>query len=211
MSEVKTVRKKKKKLSTSALVLIIACIIIAIPFIVFLVIILSASFKTGTPIFGERFTNDLNPAISSSHIEAIEKDVKSISGVDDCEVVLISAQFRVNIDTKDSATDDEIKDITISAYEAVNKELPVNTYFKMSSGGERMYDLAINAYNYVPSNSEDAGWISYVLTKNSKMDDYSVQSLSSPINPELAKELRGEIVPEEQDTDLEGEGEEPAE
>ena len=189
-------KKKRKKISTSALVLIIACIIIAIPVIIFAVIIISAAVGNGKPVFGERFKNDLNPAISESQISSVENSIKSISGVEDCEVVMTTAQFRVNIDTSDSYRDDDIKEIIESAYSKVNSELPVNTYFTMSSDGQRMYDLAISAYNYIPSSNEDANWVCYVLTKNSKMDEYDVQSLSSAKNPDLAKELRGETTPE---------------
>lgn len=203
MSEVK--KKKKKKLSASALVLIIACVILAIPVIIFLVIIISASLKNGSPVLGNRFDNDLNPSINNSHMDAIVRDVKTISGVEDCETVMTSAQLRVNIDVKDNLTDKEIEQIAVQAYESVNRNLPINTYFTMSNDGERMYDLSINAYNYVPSSNEDANWISYVLTKNSKMDQYELQNIATAINPELASKLRGETEPEDIDGENEGE------
>lgn len=192
------IKKKKKKLSTSALVLIIACVIILIPLVVFGVIILTATIQNGKPVFGDRFRNDLSPSISSSQMSAVETSVKSMSGVEDCEVVMTTAQFRVNIDTSDSASEDDVISIVEKAYDVINKELPVNTYFKMSSDGERMYDLAINAYNYIPTSNTDDKWISVVLTKNSKMDEYSTQVVSKPINPDLAKELNGEIVVSEE-------------
>lgn len=208
MSEVK---KKKKKLSASALVLIIACVIIAIPIIVFLVIIISASLKNGTPVLGNRFDNDLNPSISDANKSAIIRDVETISGVENCEIVMTSAQLRVNVDVKDNLTDKEIEEITLQAYDAVSNTLPINTYFKMSNDGERMYDLSINAYNYIPSSNEDANWISYVLTKNSKMDTYEIQNVAAPVNPELASELRGETVGGEDEPEGENEGEQASE
>lgn len=201
MSEVK---KKKKKLSTSALVLIIACIIIAIPIIVFLAIIISASLNTGKPILGDRFANDLNPAISDSQESAIVSEVKNMSGVDDCEIVMTSAQLRVNVDAKDSLTDTEAEELTDQIYEVVNKTLPVNTYFTMSSDGEKMYDLQINVYNYIATSTEDENWVSYLLVKNSKMEEPEKQLISKPLNPDLAKELRGETAPEEDATGEEG-------
>lgn len=208
MSEVK---KKKKKLSASALVLIIACVIIAIPIIVFLVIIISASLKNGTPVLGNRFDNDLNPSISDANKSAIVRDVETISGVENCEIVMTSAQLRVNVDVKDNLTDKEIEEITLQAYDAVSNTLPINTYFKMSNDGERMYDLSINAYNYIPSSNEDTNWISYVLTKNSKMDTYEIQNVAAPVNPELASELRGETVGGEDEPEGENEGEQASE
>lgn len=192
--------KKKKKLSKSAIVLIIACVIIAIPLLTFGGILLSASLKTGTPILGDRFKNDLNPAISSSSEKTIINQVKSLSSVDDCEIVMTSAQFRVNVDASDSASKSEIEALADKVYDEVNRELPISTYFTMSSSGAKMYDLAINVYNYIPQSSDDAGFISYLITKNSKMDAPSKKFITEPVSEELAKELRGEII-----TPVEGE------
>lgn len=200
-SEQLNVPKKRKKLSTSALVLVISCIIIAIPVIIFLVIIISASVKTGKPIHGNRFNNDLNPSISNSQQSAIVREVESISEVDSCEVVLTSAQLRVNVDVNDSISEIKAGELAEEVYTVVNKNLPIATYFTISSDGSKMYDLAINVYNYVPENNEDENWISYLITKNSKMETSKTQLISKPINPELAKELRNPTVDDTQNQD----------
>lgn len=211
MNDIKVEKKKKKKLSTSAIVLIISLIIILIPVGIFGYIILDAYFKTGTPSFGNRFVNDLNPAITETQKDEIASSIKGISDVEDCEIVLISAQLRINIDAKDYISKESIADIATKAYDVVNSKLPVNTYFTMSSDGEKMYDLAINVYNYVPSSNEDSGWLSYLLTKNSKMNDYETQYISEAQNENLAKELRGEITVEEEATENTEESEETSE
>lgn len=194
MSEIKET-KKKKKLSKSAIVLIVACAIIAIPIIVFAVILISASLQTGKPILGDRFKNDLNPSISSSNEKAIVAEVKNIDKVDDCEIVMTSAQFRVNVDANDSISESDAETIGQKVYEIVNKELPINTYFTISGSGAKMYDLAVNVYNYIPENANDNGFISYLITKNSKMSEPISKFNNEPVSEELAKQLRGEAAP----------------
>lgn len=188
------VKKKKKKLSKSALVLIIALIIILIPCAIFGYILLSASMKTGTPILGERFQNDLNPTISESSKSNVKSAIETISGVEKVEIVMTSAQLRINIDAKDTLTKDEIAELAYKAYDAVNKELPISTYFTISASGAKMYDLSINVYNYIAKSGDDDSFIYYVITKNSKMEDKSEQFVSEPVDPELAKELNGETA-----------------
>lgn len=190
-------KKEKKKLSKGGIVLIVGLIIIAIPVIVFLTIILSAALKTGKPIVGNRFDGDLNPAITSSQTAQLEKSIEGISGVDDCTIVLTSAQYRINVDTSDSLSSEQIEKLTVDIYNAVNSQLPVGTYFT-ASGSEKMYDLSINVYNFVDANNENM--VYYILTKNSKMETYSLQCVSEPVDEELAKELRGEtVIPDEEE------------
>lgn len=198
MSEVK----KKKKLSTSAIVLIVSCIIIAIPIVVFLVIIITASISNNKPVLGNRFDHDLVPAITSEQEKSVENSVKAL-GVDNCEVVMTTAQFRVNVDAKDSSTKEDIEKLCDDIYALVDKVVPINTYFKMSSTGERMYDLEINVYNFIPNKAGDENWISYIVTKNSSMDNYEKQLVSEAKNPELARELRGEVVVSQEGEDAE--------
>ena len=191
---IKPEKPKKKKLSKPAIVLIVACIIILIPIATFLFILLSASFQTGTPILGDRFKNDLNPAITAENESAIVEKVKNIDKVEDCEIIMTSAQFRINVDANDSISESDAENIGDKVYDIVSGELPVNTYFTVSSSGAKMYDLAINIYNYVPESNDDNGFISYLITKNSKMDAPAKKFNNEPVSEELAKELRGETT-----------------
>lgn len=194
-------KKTKKKLSRSALVLIIACIIIAIPILVFLGIIISASLNTGKPILGNRFTNDLNPAITKENEDAINLKVKSMSGVENVEVVMTTAQFRINVDAKDSISEEEIETLAQNVYDTVDSELPIRTYFTMSNAGEKMYDLSINVYNFIPKTTDDEDWLSYLITKNSKMEEPSKERLDKAKDQNLADELRYGITSEQNTTD----------
>lgn len=178
--------KGKKKLSKGALVLIISLIIILIPCLIFGGILISAALESGKPVDGNRFKGDLNPAITSSNTSSIKNSIEALSGVEKCNIELTSAQYRVNVDTVDTLTDKQIEDLCVDIYNIVNKELPMATYFTASSS-EKMYDLAVNVYNKIDDDN-----IYYILTKNSKMDTYSVQCVSSAVDEELASDLRGE-------------------
>lgn len=178
--------KGKKKLSKGALVLIISLIIILIPCLIFGGILIFAALESGKPVDGNRFKGDLNPAITSSNTSSIKNSIEALSGVEKCDIELTSAQYRVNVDTVDTLTDKQIEDLCVDIYNIVNKELPMATYFTASSS-EKMYDLAVNVYNKIDDDN-----IYYILTKNSKMDTYSVQCVSSAVDEELASDLRGE-------------------
>ncbi len=194
--------KKKKKMSKGGIVLLVGAIIILIPCLIFGGILLSAALETGNPVVGNRFNNDLNPSISSSATSSLENSIKALSGVEDCNIVLTSAQYRVNVDTVDSLSDSEIQSLVVEVYNLVNQQLPVSTYFT-STDSEKMYDLSINVYN-----TTSDGNIYYILTKNSKMTAYSIQCVSSPVDEDLAKELRGENTPSTEDTSTEDTSEE---
>ena len=189
MNENKQVTKARKKLSKSALVLIIGLCIIGIPLLVYGGILLQAQLQTGTPIFGDRFVGDLDPAITDSQMSELETELGSLSKVESVNIELASAQMRVNIDTVDSITTEDLEALLKEAYDVINRKLPISTYFT-STDSKKMYDLAINAYNYI--DSEDEGMNYVLLTKNAMMSTYSIQVVSEPLDSELASELRGE-------------------
>ena len=184
MSEKKTT--KKKKLSKAAIVLILGLLIIMIPLGVFGGVLLHSWITNNKPVVGDRFVNDLEPAITNENMTAIETQIKSISGVEKVEVVMTTAQMRVNIDTADNLSQEQIENICQQAYQVVNSVTPVGTYFT-STNEKKMYDLAINTYNYIKE--DDESMIYVLLTKNSKMERAETQVVSEPVNEELAYEL----------------------
>ena len=186
--KVKTVN-KKKKMSKGGIVLLVGIIVILIPCLIFGGILISAALKTGKPVVGSRFDNDLEPSITNSDTKTIESNIKTLSGVENCTIELKSAQYRVNVDVDDSLSDKEIESLIIDIYNEVNKTLSISTYFT-ATDSKKMYDLAINVYNFIDEDSDNM--IYYLLTKNSKMDTYTVQCVSKAVDEDLAKELRGE-------------------
>ena len=142
--------KTKKKLSRSAVVLMISSIIILIPCLVFGGILLIAQLQNNKPVIGERYENDLNPAITETNTENIKSSIESLSSVESVEIVMTTAQYRVNVDTKDAISEEEMETLSTTIYDIVNEELPISTYFTKSSDGMKMYDLSITLYNYIP-------------------------------------------------------------
>ena len=185
----KETKEKKKGMSRSALVLIIGLVIILIPCCVFGGILLKSYLDSKNPVIADRFEGDLDPAITEEDIEKVRSSVSSMSGVESVEVNLTTAQFRVNVDTKDDITKEEAEALTNDVYNKVNAILPVTRYFTATET-MKMYDLSISVYNKV--GNDDGKMIYYLLTKNSKMEAPSVQLVSEPLDEELAKELRGE-------------------
>ncbi len=199
------IKTKKKKMSKGGIVLLVGIIVILIPCLIFGGILLSAALETGKPVSGSRFNNDLNPSISNSNTKSLETTISAMSGVESCEIVLKSAQYRVNVNTTDSLSDSQIKDLAVDVYNAVNTALPISTYFT-STDSEKMYDLSINVYNYI--SEDDDTMIYYILTKNSNMDTYSLQCVSSAVDEDLAAELRGETSNSSESTNEESGSEE---
>ncbi len=197
MTKKVTNKRAKRRLSKSAIVLIVGLIIILVPCFIFGGILLSAALQTGSPIFGDRYDGDLEPKIADDDLGRVESAVSSISGVQDVTTTLISGQLRVNVDVDDALTSDEINALLPQMYEAVDGVLSVSTYFT-STEDKKMYDLAINVYNFV--DAEDENMIYYIVTKNAMMDNYSTQLVSEPIDAELASDLRGETEPTETPT-----------
>lgn len=191
--------KQKKKLSKGGIVLLVGIIVILIPLLIFGGILLSAALETGKPVEGSRFTNDLNPTITNSQTTSLESSIKAISGVEDCEIVLKSAQYRVNVDATDSLSDSQVKELAVNVYNTVNSTLPVSTYFT-ATDSMKMYDLAVNVYTQL-----EEPHIYYLLTKNSNMSEYSLQCVSSAVDEDLASELRGENVTDSTDENVDEE------
>lgn len=189
MSEIKKQKQNKRKMSKSATMLVIGLLVIFIPCAIYAGILISAALQTGSPILGERFDGDLDPAITKNDISSIETKLSSIDGVEEVKVVLLSGQMRVNVNVDDALTNEQIEVIINEAYEGVTSVLSIDKYFT-SNGGKRMYDLAINVYNLV--DPEDDSMVYYILTKNAMMEEKTIQLVSEPLNPDLAADLRGE-------------------
>ena len=186
MSETKTKTTKKRKLSKAAIILIFGLLIILIPLGVFGSVLLHSWITNNNPVIGDRFANDLDPAITKDNMDSIKSQISSISGVEKVDIVMTTSQMRVNIDTADNLSQEQIANIAQDAYQKVNGVTPVATYFT-STNEKKMYDLAINVYNYIKEDDETMIYV--LLTKNSKMEKPETQVVSEPVNAELAYEL----------------------
>ena len=194
-------KKEKKRLSRSAIVLIVGLIIIAIPVCIFLGILGVSYLKTGTPREGSRFDGDLEPAITEEKLSSLKDKLGQLSSAEEVEVVLSEGQLRIFIDTNDSLTEEQVDSILTSAYNTVNSELPISTYFTATES-KKMYDLQINVYTS-PEASEIGSSSSRqykLLHKNSAEETYGIDDLAHPKDPALAAELEGLTPSSETDT-----------
>lgn len=166
--------------------IIITSAIIAVPCILFVIVLISASLKSNTVIVGNRYRNDLNPAITNDNIKELDDTISSMSDVDEVEVNLKTSQLRVLADVKDSITKEEAEQLCKDIYEKINNVLDVHLYFEKNVQGEKMYDLEITVVND-PNKTSDL--IMYTLVKNSTMDSYEISLASEPKDPELVEEL----------------------
>lgn len=183
------VKKEKKKMSRAGLVLTIGLIIIAIPCLIFGWILVSAALETGKPIVGDRFSGDLQPAITKADTSDLTAAIKALDEVEDCTIELTTAQYRINVDVVDSLQQDAYEDLINEIYTLVNNQLPVNTYFTMHDN-MKMYDLSIGLYNHVGGDD----MIYVILTKNSTMSVPGIQTVSEALDEDLAAQLRGETT-----------------
>ena len=185
-------KKEKKRLSRSAIVLIVGLIIIAIPVCIFLGILGVSAMQTGTPREGSRFDGDLDPAITEANVESLKTKLSALSSVEDLEVVLSQGQLRIFIDTVDTLSEEQVDSLLTSAYNAVNSELPISTYFTASES-KKMYDLQINVYTSAEASAvgDDSGRQYKLLHKNSAEETYGIDDLAHPKDPALAAELEG--------------------
>ena len=187
----KAVKHKNRKMDRSTLVLIIGLVIIAIPCLILGWILISASLETGTPINGNRFKGDLDPAITKDQLKQIEETVKTEDKTEEVTVELATATLRVYVDAADSITEEEAKTLAQTVYSDVTSICDEAVYFT-AAAPKKMYDLEIHVYNSLDA----AGTPEYVYviqSKNSGMAEAHQQVVSKPLDPELAQQLRDEL------------------
>ena len=114
--------------------------------------------------------------------------------------------MRIELDVRDDMKSEEMNDLVLQAYEAVNEILPVETYFTQQED-YKQYDLEIYAYDDMKLDE----FRLILINKNSKMDTYLVQTLSDPKNEEIAAELKElreqQIIEREEEERAKAEGE----
>lgn len=200
--------KKKKTNKRSNILYWIAGIVILIPCILLAYIYFGAKENSGKPTVGSRFDHSLNPAITDDQLSKLKSTLK-FDGVDQIEINLISATLRVNIDTKDDASADTVKSIMNEAYDDIDKVLPIKTYFTNNKDNDKMYDVEVHVYNYIPDDSHPADdQIYMVKTKTAAAKKPNVSTPSSPKNKKLADKLLKEQEQAKKDAEKAAEGNE---
>jgi copper chaperone CopZ len=184
---------RKSRSSRRTTTILWTCIVlIALPFCVLAWLLISSALDTGTPILGDRYKGDLDPSITKTQISQVETAVKNVSGVEKCTVDLATATLRVYAKVADDATEDTAKAAADSAYDAVTSVLDPATYFTQSDG-KKMYDLEVHVYNLDKDRDSDS-FVYVIKLKTSSMTDPSEQTVSTPIDADLAQQLRDDVT-----------------
>ncbi len=184
----KKVRKAKKRMNRTARIFWVALIVFLAPFIVLGWILVSAMFDTGKPILGNRYENDLNPAITNDQMNSIESQTKSLGGVEKTDIQLATGTLRVYADINDSADVTTAESVSSQIYDIVTSVLDPNVYFSQYDG-KKMYDLEVHVYN-LDKNRDSDSFVYVIETKTSSMDYPLTQVMSEPVDAELAEQLR---------------------
>lgn len=193
MSEKNKKVKKQKKLPSknggqySLLIILVMVVLIAIPSFLVGTIIYDAYMKTGVPMVGQRFENDLPNKITEEHITNIEKVLASVENVESVNAELKSATLRVYVNVEDSFEKEGYPDLTLAVYEKLASVLPVEKYFT-SSSNVKNYDLEMNVFQTSSKATKDTGPY-FVLQKNAPMPEPKVYNYGDPVNPQLVEDL----------------------
>ena len=179
---------KKRKIDRASLIIIIGVIIFAIPCIIVGYELIHAQLGTDSPVIGSRFDGDLDPAITDDQLNSIQSSVQSLSGVEEATVELRTATLRVYLDVNDTTSVESATSLAEQAYDTIGSILDMNTYFSQDNG-MKMYDLEVHVYNNIDlADSDD--YVYVILNKSSSMEEPRVQTVSEPLDAELAQSLR---------------------
>ena len=189
MSQTNEVKKTKKKgrMDAASWIILIGLLIIAIPCAAFVYILLSAQAATGTAISGDRFTGDLDPAITETQMAEVVTAVETIEGVESAEVILKSATLRLYVDTLDEMTPEVAEGIANQAYEKLTEVCDPSVYFTQTAS-KKMYDIEVHAYN-LTENRDSEEFVYVIVNKSSSMEAPIARLVSEPLDPELAAQL----------------------
>lgn len=166
-------------------------IIIAIPVVIVAYVLLTSMGGQGEPVVGNRFNGeDLNPNITEEAMNSIQEQASGIGGVEEVTINLKSATLRVHLNMDDSYTQDQIQAASDQAYEIVAATLPIDQYFTNREDA-KMYDLEIDAYNYIVDDSHPAeGQIYIKTTKTGAATDRVTDVMTTAKDPELVAQIK---------------------
>lgn len=168
----------------------IALVLFAAPFLILGWFLLSAALDKGSPILGERYKDDLNPAITKADLTNIEEQAAKVDGVVSAETKLATGTLRLYANISEQSGEEQADAVADQLYSVVTGILDPSVYFSQHDN-EKMYDLEIHVYNQKdPSKQEGDAFVYVIDTKTSSMDEPVKQTVSKPVNAELAEQLR---------------------
>jgi NADH:ubiquinone oxidoreductase subunit 5 (subunit L)/multisubunit Na+/H+ antiporter MnhA subunit len=199
--------KRKEKVKQGHKLVWLTLIIIAIPCIIVGYVLLTSMEEQNAPVAGNRFTgNDISPQITNTAVSELESEMLSIEGVESASANLLSATLRVHLNMVDDASEELVNSAIEQAYEIVNTTLPIETYFTNTDDG-KMYDLEIDAYNYIVDADHPAEQQIYIVLTKTGAGNKVVDVMTTAKDPELVSEIKRETTTEEDASQEESEDE----
>jgi len=175
---------------------VVVCLFLLIaPFAVLGWILYSSSQDSGSPVLGNRYEGDLNPAITTENMEQVKSAVAALPGVESAEVTMPTATLRVYADIADDADSVAAYETAIQMYDAVTAILNPDVYFSQHDD-MKMYDLELHVTNHPEEDNPD-NYVYVVAVKNSSMSGLRGQLLSEAVNAGLAESLRQDVLDRE--------------
>lgn len=185
--------KPKRKISLGGWVLIFSLAVVFVFGSIFALIMFNALSETGKTVVGNRFQLELNPSIENAKLTEIKSALDGQSTTVKSSVNLKSATLRIMVQVNSTLTDEELQTAILSIKDLVNTSLPFETYFT-STPDIKMYDLEIHIFNAVEAvSTETFAYHYFILSKNANMLDWKIQEVSTPVNPELAAQLKATL------------------
>jgi hypothetical protein len=185
---------KKRRTSRTTLIFWICLVLIVAPLALLGWNLFSSSMNTHSPVLGNRYKGDLNPAITKDQMKQVETKAAAVNGVTSADVEMTTATLRVYADIADDATADTATATADSIYKAVSEVLDPSVYFTKTDS-EKMYDMEIHVYT-TPERTGASGenFVYVIETKTSSMDAPEAQVVSTAKDPTLAQQLRDDVA-----------------
>lgn len=196
MKENNTPKKKKYRTKNSIVTIIVfwVCLILVLLPVAYFGEIFYTSWKnTHSPVLGNRYEGDLDPAIQQSSLDTINDKVKGLEGVEDVEVTLKTGTVRVYANINDDATSDIATAKASEIYTLVSEELDPSVYFTKTED-KKMYDLEIHVFTLPEkTDAEGENFVYVIETKTSSMSEPQSQVVSVAKDEALAQQLRDDV------------------
>lgn len=170
-------------------------IFFSIPVIILVIIILLSSLGTGQVIEGNRFDHDLDPEITTNLIKETKTALEANTGYESVEVNLKAATVLVTLKVADTNLAPEFSALALEAVNLITETLPLDPYFTKTDT-MKMYDLQLDVYNHDPSDPTKVLYHT-ILIKNANMLEWTIQDVSTALNPDLAADLRAKLAAKE--------------
>lgn len=185
---------KKRRASRTVLIFWICLVLVVAPLALLGWNLFTSSMNTHSPVLGNRYKGDLNPAITKDQMKQVEAKAAAVDGVASADVEMTTATLRVYADIADDATADTATATADTIYKAVSEVLDPSVYFTKTDS-EKMYDMEIHVYTTPERTGKEGENFVYVIeTKTSSMDAPEAQVVSTAKDPALAQKLRDDVA-----------------